>query len=788
MDQTRPDQSAVRSSFVIVLYGTHEAGEVQRIIQKAEPILDRLAVDYEILVLGEVGNTAAEQAVQEAAQRNPGVQFVPSSQPESYAAALRVGLTASQSGLIALTDGSADLSALQYLIPLAETHPIVHGYRSNRHDPLLDRLLAWAGNLAARFLTGTGIRVGGTRAVLTLFQCAALKEIVPQAEDPFAQTETLARARGQDFAIVEVPLVGRSPSAPGPRRSWRSVAAVLSAWLTGWWHFQFSGPAAAPPRKASWLLGLLLAGLAALLLGPSNQPLLEPDEGRQAEIPREMLVYGDFLLPRIQGQPYYEKPPLQYWLTSGAYSLFGVHPWVARLVPATAAWFAVVLTFAWARRHFTARQALLGGLVLCLSVEFVILGRTVVLDSLLTLCVVASWYAAHAAVSGPVFRWSGWSVSALACGLGILAKGPVALILLVPPVVAYQFLTSNRPRWTAWMAYAGLALLVPAPWYSLMALRDPAYLSHFFWKANVVRFVNPYDHEQPWWFYLPVLFLGTFPWSLLVMAVGYFLGSKKPALAALRTRPLGYCVLLAGWCLLFFSLSGCKSPPYILPAFAPLALLTGVCLDGILFLPVMRQYPFLAHARQALPCHATIAILLLTAAAYVALALLGWLAWEEAVGPAVGTLVLPVLCWRFGRRLRPVVAWGMCAAAMLGFLLFPTRDLSAGYAARHSPATIARLIRHSPARRKSPVVSVQRTWQSASFYLRREVASYYGERLHKDLEELINQEPEVLVLVENGQNLADFLNELPPTLEKEVVLPDPDGTVALVVVRKRAQP
>jgi hypothetical protein len=213
--------------------------------------------------------------------------------------------------------------------------------------------------------------------------------------------------------------------------------------------------------------------------------------------------------------------------------------------------------------------------------------------------------------------------------------------------------------------------------------------------------------------------------------------------------------------------------------------LTGVCLDAILFLPVMREYPFLAHARQAMPCHATIVILLLTAAAYLTLALLGWQSWEEALGPAGITLVLPVVCWRFGRRLRPVVAWGICATAMFGFLLLPTRDLSAGYAARHSPATIARLIKHSPARRQSPVVSFQRTWQSASFYLRREIASFYGDRLHKDLVQLMNREPQVLVLVENGQNLADFLNELPPTLEREVILPDPEGTVALVVVRRR---
>jgi dolichol-phosphate mannosyltransferase len=782
MDGIKPEQSSGGASLGLVVYGHHSANEIQQWLAHAQQCLGKLSGDADILVI------SASEAIPDDAPAPSRVTYVPSADPDNYADALKTAVAVSGSDLMAVTDGSADLDALRYMIPLAAAHRIVHGYWTDRGGPWSQRLATWCGNLATRFFAGLGVRAGGTGAALTVFQRSALAEVLPQSRGVFAPAELLARARGNDLSIVEVPIAARAGVAEKQGRALRSWWTAATMWLCDWWQFQFSGKAPAPTRRGRWLPALLLAALAGLLLATSNQPLLEPDEGRQAEIPREMLAHGDFLLPRIHGQPYYEKPPLQYWLTAGAYALFGVHPWVARLVPAVAAWLTVVLTFGWARRNFTPRQAVVGSSILCLSLEFILLGRTVVLDSLLTLCVAASWYSAYMAFSGPVLRWSWWSISALACGLGILAKGPVALLLVAPPIVAYQFLTSGRPRWTAWLGHAGIAGLVPAPWYLLMALRDPAYLEHFFWKANVMRFVNPYDHEQPWWFYLPVLFLGTFPWSLLVMAVGYLLWSKKPALAALRTRSLGYCALLAAWCLVFFSLSGCKSPPYILPALAPLALMTGVCLDAILFMPDMRRYPFLAHARQAMPCHATIAILLITSAAYLTLGVLGWQPWEQIWGPAVLTLLLPVFCWRFGRRLRPVVSWGICAAAMLGFILFPTRELSAGYAMQHSPATIARLIRHSPSSRKSPVVSVQRTWLSASFYLRREVESFYGERLHKDLVKLINQEPEVLVLVENGQNLTDFLNELPPGLEREVILPDPDGTVALVRVRRRNSP
>src|SRR5262249_14871458 len=161
-----------------------------------------------------------------------------------------------------------------------------------------------------------------------------------------------------------------------------------------WWSaVQFPGRAA-PRGKASWLPGLLLLGLAALLLFPDlGQPLSDPDEGRQAEIPREMVAHDDLITPRMLGLPYYSKPPLQYWLTAAAYAAFGLRPWAARFIPALAAWLAVLLTYLWGRRALGPRPALLGGVGLCLSLGFVTLGRTAVLDSLLAACVAASWYA-----------------------------------------------------------------------------------------------------------------------------------------------------------------------------------------------------------------------------------------------------------------------------------------------------------------------------------------------------------------------------------------------------------
>src|SRR5262249_15885859 len=152
------------------------------------------------------------------------------------------------------------------------------------------------------------------------------------------------------------------------------------------------------------------------------------------------------------------------------------------------------------------QAAFMGALALLLTPGFVILGRTVLLDSLLTTSVAASWYGAHLAVLDRRLHWPVWLLSALVCGLGMLAKGPVALVLVLPPVLAYQLLmpAAARPRWLPWMAYVATAVVVAAPWYTFMAWKEPTYLEHFFWKANLLRFVSPYDHEQPWWFYIPV--------------------------------------------------------------------------------------------------------------------------------------------------------------------------------------------------------------------------------------------------------------------------------------------
>src|SRR5262249_26036781 len=153
------------------------------------------------------------------------------------------------------------------------------------------------------------------------------------------------------------------------------------------------------------------------------------------------------------------KPPLLYWLVMAGYAAFGVHDWAARLVPATAALLVVLVTYLWGRRAAGPRAAVLGALMLCPSARFGYLGRMLAMDGLLCLGVVAALGAGHAALTGARLRRGWWSVSAAACGLAVLTKGPVALVLVAVPLLAYQALDRRacRPSWRPWLAYAALA-------------------------------------------------------------------------------------------------------------------------------------------------------------------------------------------------------------------------------------------------------------------------------------------------------------------------------------------
>jgi 4-amino-4-deoxy-L-arabinose transferase-like glycosyltransferase len=339
---------------------------------------------------------------------------------------------------------------------------------------------------------------------------------------------------------------------------------------------------------------LLLLVLPSVLLYPCMSfRLFEPDEGRYAEIAREMTAQNDWVVPLLQGEPYLDKPPLLYWLTMLSYRVFGIHEWSARLAPALAVHCTILAVYLIGRRSLGERAAFWGAILLSLAPGFIGVGRLLLIDGLLSLWVTLSTLAAFEALRRESLRWSWWAFSACACGLGILTKGPIALVLLVPPLIAYLWLTGPR-RKQGWPMlalragginrlclpfYALIVIAVLLPWHIAVGLRVPDFFTHFFWRHNVLRFLSPFDHLEPIWYYIPVFLGGMLPGTLLLVKFVHFLLSGASETAERRCPELGFFLLAGGWCLLFFTASGSKLPTYILPAFPPLALALGYCLS-----------------------------------------------------------------------------------------------------------------------------------------------------------------------------------------------------------------
>lgn len=362
----------------------------------------------------------------------------------------------------------------------------------------------------------------------------------------------------------------------------RALPRTVSGWVAELWSRRlFPGPSIGSQTPPHALALLLLVVLPAVVLYPCLAfPLFEPDESRYAQIPSEMLHRGEWVLPTLQGEPYLDKPPLFYWLVMLSYQTFGVHDWAARLVPALAVHAAILLTYLLGRRSLGERPALLAALLLTVAPGFAGMARLLILDGLLTLCVTVALFAGLEAVRGNRFRWPWWLAACVATGLGVLTKGPVAVLLLAPVVWLYPRLAGREVRvpTRAWLTFVAVILALALPWYVALSLRVPEFVRYFFWEHNVRRFLDPEMHVRSVWFYLPILAMVMLPATVLLVPFVRFLLRLDEDTASQRSSELGYHLLAGGWCVLFFTLASCKLPTYILPALPFFALAVGTFL------------------------------------------------------------------------------------------------------------------------------------------------------------------------------------------------------------------
>jgi 4-amino-4-deoxy-L-arabinose transferase-like glycosyltransferase len=339
----------------------------------------------------------------------------------------------------------------------------------------------------------------------------------------------------------------------------------------------------APPRPA--YVRLILAACALLLFfgGLGAFPLLEPDEGRYAEIPREMLAMRDFVTPRLNGVLYFEKPPLYYWLNAAALSVLDRPEVACRLASAFFGLAGVGLAWILGRSLGGRRTALLSAVVLGTSPLWLILSRADIIDMTLSFFLSATlvcfWLAQEREKRAPGERLA-WYGMFLAAALATLTKGLIGFV--IPGAVIFFYLLFAR-RWrlllrVPWIGGIALFLLVAAPWHVLAARHNPDFLWYYFVHEHFLRYATPEaNRHQPAWYFAAAIALGLLPWSGLLPAAGrlYRRGAGR-----LRDRPgLVFLACWAGFVFLFFSASQSKLLPYILPAFPPLAVLISLGME-----------------------------------------------------------------------------------------------------------------------------------------------------------------------------------------------------------------
>ena len=371
-----------------------------------------------------------------------------------------------------------------------------------------------------------------------------------------------------------------------------------------------------PTSKYAVNIAVLLAlAILLLFLGLGSIGLTDRDEGRNAEAGREMLETGDWITPTFNYEPRFYKPALVYWLMSGSYAAFGVDEFAARFPSALFGTALILLQYWFLSRYRNAQIGLFGALMLLLNIEIIGLSRMALTDSVLvfftTLAQLGFWMGFHGEGRARHWLWCLYAGMALAT----LAKGPVGFIVPIVTIILYLSVTK---RWSQFwrrgfpLAGTGLFILLALPWYATMlAIHGSTYVT-IAQSQTVGRFMSPMEgHGFGFFFYVPVLLLGFFPWSgLLPMALQQVYinwrnsrtatagsdsqpSAENPDSPATELELFAALWLIGSFC--FFTLSSTRLQHYIAPLFPAAALLAACSWHRSLLDPAARGARMAIH-------------------------------------------------------------------------------------------------------------------------------------------------------------------------------------------------
>jgi 4-amino-4-deoxy-L-arabinose transferase-like glycosyltransferase len=333
-------------------------------------------------------------------------------------------------------------------------------------------------------------------------------------------------------------------------------------------------------NKFAWSLFAVFALVSLYLIGVRT--LVPPDEGRYAEMAREMFASGDWITTRLNGIKYFEKPPLQTWMNALSFAIFGLGDWQARLWTGLCGIGGVVLTGYAGAKVFGRRAGFYAALVLgssfywaaCAQIDSLDMG----LSAMMTIALCGLLIAQRDSAT-PAERRN-WMLACWAgMALAVLSKGLIGLVLPGAVLVLYTLITRDWKLWTRLHLVKGLLLFfaIATPWFVLVAIKNPEQPHFFFVHEHWDRFfLKEHHREQAWWIFFALTAIGIVPW-LGVLGQSLRLGAQREAGLF---RPRLMALIWAVFILLFFTKSNSKLPGYILPIFPALALLVANYLEA----------------------------------------------------------------------------------------------------------------------------------------------------------------------------------------------------------------
>jgi 4-amino-4-deoxy-L-arabinose transferase-like glycosyltransferase len=460
---------------------------------------------------------------------------------------------------------------------------------------------------------------------------------------------------------------------------------------------------------------LLLAAVLALGFDLGGYPLFDPDEGRNAEVAREMAETNDYVLPHLDGLPYLDKPIVYFAVAAAVMEVLGPTETAARL-PAYFFTIATLIVVVWfGRRRWGSDAGWLAGVALATTPLVLAYARTTIFDSALAFCttvaILAFWD------DRPILAWA-------AIGLGSITKGPLAILIPLATLLPYTVLTGRPVRRLFPLKGLALFALVALPWFLAVSRRVPEFPHYVFVRETLERVTTTRFHRTaPIWYYLPILPVAAFPW--IVPALGRLKNWRWAWLGRRVNANAQEAILLACWVLgplLFFTLNQSKLPQYVLPLMPPFALAAARLLT--------RQASELGGGigvgrRVYVGCAATLGVALASLTLWLPAPISLTPAERAAIPPTalalgIALLISATLVWYAGRPEHPRPALGIMGYALVVMAMpIVSGSLLAAVGEDRSAATLARVIQNAgPHGKGMEVVGVSAYPTSLPFYLR----------------------------------------------------------------------